>query len=449
MFKKTILASLVLAILLSSVGCDRKQNTDFQKAAQNPIFIHKSLRKITDIITYDIFPPPIANRIYAYSTIAGYEALLPDFPEYKSLSGQITGLEATPKPDAKKSYCFPLASAQAMLLVGKKLTFSDAEMDTYIQSIHEDFQKLNIPKDVFKNSLEYGEIVANHILAWSGKDNYKQSRSAPKYSIDLKSEQKWKPTPPSYADAVEPHWRTIRPLTLDSAAQFKPARPTPFSKDKKSAFYKQAIEVYETGKKNDDFTRETARFWDDNAIATQVSGHFMTSVKKITPGGHWLNITRSVAEDKKADIMKSIESYALVAIGGLDAFISCWDEKYRSEHIRPETYINNYIDKDWRPNPLQTPPFPEYTSGHSVVSGASSTILTALYGNNVAVTDSTEVQYGIPVRTFASFEKAAAQAAISRMYGGIHFRPAIENGLTQGQNIGKNVLAKIKTKNAQ
>ena len=445
MFKNFTYASLIATLLLTSVACE-KTNPNFQKEAQNPIFIHKSLRKITDIITYNIFTPPVASRIYAYSTIAGYEALLPAYPEYQSLAGQIKGLEAAPKPDATKTYCFPLASAQAMLLVGKKLTFSDDEMDTYIKNIHEEFQKLKIPKAVFENSLQYGEAIANHILAWSGKDNYKQSRSAPKYSIDLKSEQKWKPTPPTYSDAVEPHWRTIRPLTLDSASQFKPARPTPFSKDKKSLFYKQAMEVYETGKKNDDFTRETARFWDDNAIATQVSGHFMTSVKKITPGGHWLNIARSVAEDKKADMMKSMEAYVLVAVADLDAFISCWDEKYRSEHIRPETYINNYIDKDWRPNPLQTPPFPEYTSGHSVVSGASATILTALYGDNVAVTDSTEVQYGIPARTFGSFEKAASQAAISRMYGGIHFRPAIENGLIQGQNIGKNVLAKVKTK---
>jgi PAP2 superfamily len=440
-----ILQIFLVGVLAFFSAC-KPTNSNYQTDAKNPKYIHTSLRKITDIITYDIFTPPVASRIYAYATIAGYEALLPAYPEYRSMSEQVKGLTPTPAPDPKKTYCFPLASAQAMLLVGKKLTFSDDEMDTYIKSIHDDFQKLDMPKDVFKNSLEYGELVANHILAWSGKDNYKETRSAPKYSLDLKSEVKWKPTPPMYADAVEPHWRTIRPLSLDSAAQFKPARPTTFSKEKSSKFYKEAMEVYETGKKNVDFTRETARYWDDNAIATQVSGHFMTSVKKITPGGHWLNITRSIAEDKKADMMKSMESYTLVSIGALDAFISCWDEKYRSEHIRPETYINNFIDKDWRPEPLQTPPFPEYTSGHSVVSGASSTILTALYGDNVSFVDSTEVQYGIPARTFESFKKAAEQAAISRMYGGIHFRPAIENGLTQGNNIGNFVLSRIKTK---
>ncbi len=443
MSKKGFLSIIAIIVLGSIFSCS---NSNFQQEAQNPQFIHKSLRKITDIITYDIFPPPIASRIYAYATIAGYEALIPAFPAQRSLAGQVKGLSETPQPEAGKTYCFPLASAQAMLLVGKKMTFSDDEMDIYIKNIHEDFKKLNMPNDVFQNSLKYGEAVAAHILAWSGKDNYKESRSAAKYSIDLKSKSKWQPTPPMYAEAIEPHWRSIRPLTLDSAAQFKPARPTAFSIDKKSQFYKEAMEVFEVGQKNDDFTRETARFWDDNAIATQVQGHFMTSVKKITPGGHWLNITRSVAEEQKADVMKSMESYTLVAVGLLDAFISCWDEKYRSEHIRPETYINTYINQDWRPNPLQTPPFPEYTSGHSVVSGASAAILGQLYGKNVAFTDSTEVQYGIPERRFESFDKAAQQAAISRMYGGIHFRPAIENGVVQGENIGKYVITKVKTK---
>jgi PAP2 superfamily len=443
MSKKVIVYCLFFVI--GSFGCNN--HTDYQKDAQNPLLLHKSLRKITDIITYDIFSPPIASRIYAYSTVAGYEALLPAYAnQYQSLAGQLKGLQASPQPDPKKIYCYPLASAHAMLLVGKKLTFSDAEMDAYIQSIHDEFKQTGIPKDVFQNSLTYGEAVADHILKWSNQDNYKETRSAPKYTIQLNNPTTWKPTPPMYADAVEPQWRTIRTLVMDSAAQFKPVRPTPFSKEKNSAMYKDAIEVYEIGKKNDDFTRETARYWDDNALATQVSGHFMTSVKKITPGGHWLNITRSVAEEKKSDCMQAVEAYTLVAVGLLDGFISCWDEKYRSEYVRPETYINEYIDKDWRPNPLQTPPFPEYTSGHSVVSGASATILNSIFGKNIAFVDSTEVEYGIAARRFESFDDAAHQASMSRMYGGIHFRPAIENGLLQGKAIGDFVLRKVKTK---
>jgi hypothetical protein len=445
MSKKIISCILGTITFLVLTNCS-KTNPNWKQDAQKPDLIHKSVRKITDIIVFDIFSPPVASRIYAYSSIAGYEAMIQEYPNYQSMAGQLKGLEAVPKPEAGKEYCFSLAAAQAMMLTAKKWTFSDAEMDSYIKNIHEEYKKINMPKEVFDNSLKYGEAVANHIIAWSLKDNYKESRSAPKYNIDLQSKAKWKPTPPMYAEAIEPHWRTIRTMTMDSAAQFKPDRPTPFSIDKKSQFYKEAIEVYEVGKKNDDYTRETARYWDDNAIATQVNGHFMTSVKKISPGGHWLNIARAACEQSKKDMISSMETYMLVAIGIYDGFISCWDEKYRSEVLRPETYINEYIDVAWRPNPLQTPPFPEYPSGHSVVSGVSATILTNVFGANYAFTDSTEVQWGIPARSFKSFDEAADQAAISRLYGGIHFRPAIENGLTQGRAIGTWIIEGIKSK---
>lgn len=442
MFKKLLYATLFFVGISS---CE-KPNPNYKQDAQKPELLHKSMRKITDIIVFDIFTPPVASRIYAYSSVAGYEALIHDYPDYQSMQGQLQGLTAVPQPEAGKAYCFPLASAQAMLLTAKKWTFSDQEMDIYIKSIHDEFRKINIPKEVFENSLRYGEAVANHIIAWSLKDNYKETRSASKYMLKMNNPATWKPTPPAYAEAVEPYWGTIRTMVMDSATQFKPAPPTPFSKAKSSQFYREAMEVYEIGKKNDDLTRETARYWDDNPMAPQVNGHFTVSVKKISPGGHWLNITRTAAEQSKADMMKVAESYMLVSLGLYDGFISCWHEKYRTEVVRPETYINEYIDMTWRPNPLQTPPFPEYTSGHSVVSGTSATILTQLYGKDFNFTDSTEVPWGIPARRFESFDKAADQAAISRMYGGIHYRPAIENGITQGRDVGKNVLAKVKTK---
>jgi hypothetical protein len=122
-----------------------------------------------------------------------------------------------------------------------------------------------------------------------------------------------------------------------------------------------------------------------------------------------------------------------------DAFISCWDEKYRSNLIRPETLINEHIDENWKPV-LQTPPFPEYTSGHSVVSGAAATALTDIFGDNFTFDDDTETDYGLPVRSFESFNKAADEAAISRMYGGIHYRKAVAIGVKQGRDLGKFVL---------
>jgi hypothetical protein len=107
--------------------------------------------------------------------------------------------------------------------------------------------------------------------------------------------------------------------------------------------------------------------------------------------------------------------------------------------------INAYINEKWRPF-LQTPPFPEYTSGHSVISTAAAEVLTALLGDNFGYDDYTETEYGLPMRHFSSFKSACNEAAISRLYGGIHYRSAIENGQVQGANIGRQVLFKIKLK---
>ena len=145
------------------------------------------------------------------------------------------------------------------------------------------------------------------------------------------------------------------------------------------------------------------------------------------------------------DMVGTAEAYAMVAIGLFDGFISCWDEKYRTNVIRPETYINRYIDPDWEPT-LQTPPFPEYTSGHSVISSASAVIMTHLFGDNFAFADSTEVPYQLPVRSFNSFKEAANEAAVSRLYGGIHYTPAVYLGVEQGTKIGELVLAKVNTR---
>ena len=176
-----------------------------------------------------------------------------------------------------------------------------------------------------------------------------------------------------------------------------------------------------------------------------VRGHVMFATKKISPGGHWMNITNVACKKANADFVQSAEAYARVSIALIDAFMSCWDEKYRSKLIRPESYINQYIDEDWMPV-LQTPPFPEYTSGHSVISAASAVTLTELFGDNFSFTDSTEVEFGLTVRNFKSFIEASEEAAISRMYGGIHYRPAVEEGMKEGREIGKYILQKVKTR---
>ncbi len=440
----------VVFSLLLIAACQPPASSDYQAKANNPEFLHAGIRRVIDIIRHDIFAPPVASRIYAYTTIAGYEAMVPGFPEYQSLAGQITGLTPAPAPEAGKEYCYPLAGANAVLVLGKALVFSEGDVDDLKEQVLEDFKKLNMPKAVYERSMAHGEAVAKHILAWSKGDNYAQTRSAPKFTIDTKKDDRWEPTPPTYDPALEPHWRSIRPWVLDSAAQFRADPPVPFSAKKGSEFYKQAYEVYEIGNKIQPEQEATAWYWDDNPFATKVSGHFSYAVKKISPAGHWMNIVAQVSRQSKTDIMGASEAYVKVACGVADAFIACWNEKYTSNLIRPETYINRYIvaaDKGeiWKPL-IQTPPFPEHTSGHSTISAAAASVLTNLFGDNYTFTDSTEVQFGLPVRSFSSFHEAANQVGISRLYGGIHYRRGNEAGLKHGRQVGEFVAVELKTR---
>jgi hypothetical protein len=438
--RKILLASAFVAAVISC----KDENGEWRKKAQNPEFLHRAVKQVTDVIVYDIFSPPVAARIYGYVSVAAYETIIQNDSRYQTLAGQLTGFSEVPKPEPNLEYCLPLASVQAALKVGKTLVFSEDKMDVFYNTIMQEYRDMGIPSDVFDRSIEYGNQVADHVIAWSSKDNYKQSRSFPKYSI-LNDPSTWKPTPPAYMDAVEPHWNKIRPFAIDSAQQFAPVPPTPFSTDKKSQFYKEAIEVYEMGKNQTPEQREIAFFWDCNPFMMNVKGHVMFATKKISPGGHWINITRVACNKINADFAQSAEAYTLVSSALMDAFISCWDEKYRSKLIRPETYINQYIDEDWVPT-LQTPPFPEYTSGHSVISSASAVVLTKLFGDNFAFTDSTEVEFGLSARSFKSFIQASEEAAISRMYGGIHYRPAVEIGVKEGRAVGYYLLQKIRTR---
>ncbi len=421
------------------------QSDEYDEAVvSNPKYLHNAQQKFSDVIVYDIFSPPVASRNYAYASIAAYEALAQRDSSYLSLAGQVSELEKIPAAPEKK-YSASLAALEAFYLTGKHFIFSEDKFMSQHDEVLEEIKKESrISGGVLERSLEHGAAIAAHIIKWSDGDLYKQSRTFPDYSI-TREPSKWKPTPPGYGKGIEPHWREIRTLVIDSADQFIPQPPTPFSLEKNSQFYKETMEVYDVVNAADDERKEIASFWDCNPYAINVVGHVMHATKKITPGGHWMSIAAIASRKAKADLMKSAEAYAYTSIALFDAFISCWDEKYRSVLIRPETVINEHIDENWVPI-LQTPPFPEHTSGHSVISRAAALALTEVYGDNFSFDDDTEVQYGIPIRSFSSFVHASEEAAVSRLYGGIHYRPAIDYGVTQGGQVGKYIIENIKLK---
>ncbi|MCE7058753.1 vanadium-dependent haloperoxidase [Dyadobacter sp. CY343] len=438
------LSLLSLVVLAFCFSCKKELTpAEYNAKAADPALFHETATYLTDVIIHDIFKPPVASRIYSYSFLAAYEALAPGYPEYQSLAGQLVKFTAPPKPDSSLAYCFPLASIRAFTSVGRTLTFSGDMWDKYEKGLFEKYQNMGIPEEVYERSLAYGDSVAKHVMQYSSKDHYKEIRGY-RYTV-THAPGTWVPTPPAYADACEPMWNTVRTFTLDSITQFRCPPPAKYDLDKNSKFMKLAMEVYNTGKTLTEEQKAAAYFWDDNAFVTNVVGHAMFANKKMTPAGHWLAIIRTVSTDKKLDLIRSTEAYTLGALALFDAFSACWDEKYRTVRIRPETVINNNWDPNWRPF-LETPAFPEYVSGHSTISAACGVVLTNLIGDNVAFTDSTEKKYGHGVKSFKSFKEAYWDASMSRVYGGIHYRDGVEEGTYLGEKIGQNVWQRAVTK---
>ncbi len=434
---------IALAVLAAGTGC-ANMSPEYRTHAPDPELLHAAVHDITGVIVYDIFSPPQASRVYAYASIAAYEAIRPGYPAQRTLAGQLNGLTPLPGPEPGAEYYLPLSSIHAFMIVSRALTFSRERVDSMRTALEGQIRRTGIPTAVFERSTAYGDTVAQHILAWAAQDHYLETRGYPKYTV-TSERGRWRPTPPAYMDAVEPHWGELRPFVMDSSGQLRPPPAPRFDMTPGSPFFRDAKEVFETGKRVTDAQRQIVFAWDDNPYVMHVQGHTMFATKKVTPGGHWMGITASAARQAGVDFMRSAEAYARTAIALADGFISCWEEKYRSNLIRPETVINTYLDERWQPL-LQTPPFPEYTSGHSVISAAAATVLTDEFGDGFAFVDSVETEFGLPARSFASFKEAAAEAAISRLYGGIHFRRAIEQGAVEGRRVGELVLRRVRTR---
>ncbi len=432
------LALMPLVMLLS---CQHRSAVELKKLTHSTEIYHTCVKRLTAVIVHDVFGPTVASRIYTYPAIAAYEVIRNEHPGSFSFAGKLTGLSSLPKPVKGLHYDFAIASNLAYLGTARKLVFTGIKLQNYRDSLILYYRSAGIPEDVLQNSAAYADTMTSTLRAWIKKDMYARTRSYPKYTLSH-DPGKWQPTPPAYQDGNEPNWRFIRPLLIDSAGEFKPEVPGKFSTKKGSSFYNEALNVYKTGLSLTAEQNEIANFWDCNPFALILNGHAMFASKKISPGAHWQLISLIAAGKANSSLERTCLAQALVSVGIFDSFISCWDEKYRSQQIRPETYINLYIDPAWKPL-LQTPPFPEYISGHSIISGTASLLLTRLYGPDFSFTDSSELAYGLPLRRFTSFEQAASEASMSRIYGGIHFMPAIVQGRICGEHIGNFIVKKM------
>ena len=428
---------LLLAVCLFS--CKEK---DYTKYTSDPILYCKTVKKLNDVVLYNNFSPVVASRNYAYANIAAYECMVAGDSAYRSLSGQIKHLPPMPRPTAGKKVDYKLASLLAFVKVGNAVTFPEGVLMDYWNEIKDGADDAGMPGDVLKNTVAFSDTVAAAVLKWSKGDNYAQTRSAEKYTV-MEEDGRWIPTPPAYAQALEPHWCKIRPLLLDSAAQFMPPPPPAYNmKDSTSPYCREVMEVKNIVANLTAEQKHIADFFDDNPFNLHVTGHVMYATKKFSPPGHWMNIVGIAAQKSGADFNKTVAAYTETAIALFDGFIACWKAKYKTNTIRPETVINKVVDPSWQPY-IQTPPFPSYVSGHSVISAASAEVMSHHFGDNFAYTDTSELEFGIPNRSFTSFRQAALEASWSRLYGGIHFRSDLENGNLVGKQIGEYIVGKL------
>jgi membrane-associated phospholipid phosphatase len=347
-------------------------------------------------------------------------------------------------PTEGKVIDFHLAALLAFVKVGNAVTFPEGSLMDYHAGLLRMADSLDVPSSVVKSSLVFSDSVAAAILRWSKGDHYAATRGASRYSIN-DSVGRWVPTPPTYESGLEPHWREIRPFVLDSAAQFSPGRPPVFDMRPGTVYYKSLMEVKNTVDQLTDEQRHIADFWDDNPFKMHVSGHVMFATKKFSPAGHWMNIVGIAAHKANADFTTTVAAYAHTAIALFDGFISCWDEKYRSNYVRPETVINEKISGEWHPY-IQTPPFPSYTSGHSTISAAAAEVMTSFFGDQLSFTDTSLLEFGIANREIKSFRQAAQEASISRLYGGIHYRFDLDSGNAAGSRLGRYIVDKLISK---
>lgn len=398
-----------------------------------------------DVVKSQGINPPMAARTYGYAGIALYESLVPGMPDHRSLAGQINALDSLPEPTSGQSHHWPTAANAALQtllssLVPSLSTDNQDAIDALAESFATSFAA-DVATDVTDRSVDFGNAIAAAILDYAasdGSDLYDSADYVPPVGPGL-----WEPTPPAFAAALLPYWGLVRPFFLLPAGECYAGSPPDFSTNPTSDFYAEADEVYtvtgDAGAALTDDQFDIAWFWGDGPTGTG------------TPPGHWVALTAQILTDEDRDLEDAAEAFARVGMAVHDAFVACWLTKYQENLVRPITYIQDNIDAAWDPL-LPTPNFPEFTSGHSTQSGAATVVMQDFFGA-VAFEDRTHVEHNPNIvallkdssglRSFSDFLAAADEAAISRLYGGIHYRSAIDLGVSQGRCIGEILLDRI------
>jgi hypothetical protein len=434
-WRLAILASVVAALTWLGSGAAQAGTLKPEEVLRK--WFELSLKLVRHTPTYS---PPVASRSFAYLSIAAYEAAASGAPDLQSLAGQLNGLKPLPQREAGKAYDEAVVM-DAVLASGVERFFANTgPTGQHVMQVFSAKQRAavsdGVAPDVVSRSVAYGEAVTAFVLDWSMDDGGAviDNMGFPLDYALTPGPAHWVPTSliRQQQAPLLPGWGKNRTFAMPGGATCKLPPPPEYSEDKASAFYGQALEVYQTSKTLTPEQRDIARFWSDDPMLSP------------TPPGHWVSIALQILDRDRAGLSQSIDVLARLNVAMADAFIGCWQAKFEYDLLRPLTYIRRFIDPKWEAL-LITPPFPEYPSGHSSESGAAATVLTALFGEDFAFDDHTHERDGLKPRHFSGFWAAANEAGLSRLYGGIHFRAAIDRGLDQGRCVAAFALA-LKTR---
>lgn len=387
--------------------------------------------------------PTFASRCFGYIGLTMYESVVHGYPEYQSVAPQLNGLGTLPDPESNAAYSWPIAlnAGQAEILRNIYVQTSD-QNKAKIDSLEATFRSLysNHIGDtaIINRSEKYGRMIARRIFEWSKTDGGHRGylQNFDKTLVFKDRPGSWKP--PLFAQSfshypLHPHWGSNRTfLTADSNM----AAPDfiPFDTMHASPYFQQFTQVYDKRKVLTQNEKEAAIWWSDDPDVT------------FTPPGHSYYLATLAVRKSHPDLITCAETYARVGMAVADAFRNCWKWKYQFFTERANTFVPQHIDEHWE-SFWPDPPFPAFPSGHAIQAAATATVLTDLYGDHYAFTDSAHV--GRPkdelrntefkARHFDSFWAAAEETANSRFYGGIHTPQDNARGLEKGKEIGMNV----------
>jgi PAP2 superfamily len=378
---------------------------------------------------------PVASRTFGYMGLALYESVVPGMPEHRSIQGQLNGLTVLPKAGNDKKY-FDAISANAALanmthhMFGNASPAQNFTIDSLENVFNTEFKSFvtgtglgqATSKD-YDRSVQFGQDISNTIYNWSttdGGDKAYANIFPPDYTPPV-GPGLWVPQPGQAAQ--NSHWGNNRTFIAGNASSTQPGLPPAYSTDPASQMYKEESEVYNESINQDPEHRAIALYW-----------------AAIPPPTVSISILGSVLTDKNADLYSAALDYCKLGIAIADAFVSCYKTKYTYNQLRPITYIRANFNASWSPL-LGTPPFPDYTSAHSVQTGAAARVLADIFGDNTTFTDYSINDLGFTPRTFNKFSDYANEVGLSRIYGGIHIRSSDFIGLDQGNKVGMHVSA--------